>query len=57
VEAAELSEIDVDREVFLVALWFFYPATLPRPKASMKMNDMNNICGIQFIHRSVQVLS
>ena len=33
------------------------PATLPRGKAGMKMNEMNNIFLIQFIHRCLKVLS
>jgi len=43
VEPAELSEIAVDHEVFQVFLWMIAPATLPRGKAGMKMNEVNNI--------------
>ena len=33
------------------------PATLPKGKAGMKMNGMNNIYVIQFIHRCFKVLA
>jgi len=41
VEPTELSEIAVDLEVFQVL--DVAPATLPRGKSGMKMNEMNNI--------------
>jgi len=49
VEPAELSEIAVDCEVFQVLLDPICPVTLPRRKASMRMNEMNDIYLISFI--------
>jgi len=43
VEPAELSEIDVDREVFQ-NFFRLLPNDFPRGKAGMKMNEMKNIC-------------
>ena len=58
VETAELSEIAVDREVFQVLLGLLPPrATAPRGKADMKMNGMNNIYVISFIHPCLKVLA
>jgi len=58
VEPVELSEIAVGRAVFQVLLGLLPPrATLPRGKAGMKMNGMNNIYVISFIHRCLKVLA